>query len=293
MGDLDDSAREGQERLRTAVLDALLAADSAANSGRVTGWLRKADMRDVLRGLLGAEAVAQQQKQRAAELAEAATAGAGAGVGGGGKAGGRASGAGEAQGAGAGAGGGGRAGGRTSGAGEAQAAGAGAGAEAAGGRECSGWLAVGLSGQQLDDLFDALDSEEPHEMVQYARLFEDDPGGCGEGAREAEQEPEGIWRCAVRCCAGSCCVASRRACCGRSDWTPVRWHATAFGQLSNEPPHRVSPLTHPGPGPPHSYPHRPEPRRVRGDPAAAAPPQPHGMATGGLTAVGPMQRQVS
>ncbi len=152
MGDLDDSAREGQERLRTAVLDALLAADSAANSGRVTGWLRKADMRDVLRGLLGAEAVAQQQKQRIAELAEAA----GAGAGGGGKAGGRVSGAGEAQ---------------------------GAGAEAGAGREGSGWMAVGLSVQQLDDLFDALDSEEPHEMVQYARLFEDDPGGCGEWGR--------------------------------------------------------------------------------------------------------------
>ncbi|GFR43695.1 hypothetical protein Agub_g4805, partial [Astrephomene gubernaculifera] len=54
-GELDDSAREGQERLRAAVLDALLAADAAANSNRVTGWLRKSDIRDTLTRLLGVE----------------------------------------------------------------------------------------------------------------------------------------------------------------------------------------------------------------------------------------------
>lgn len=42
-------------------------------------------------------------------------------------------------------------------------------------RECvRGLLGGRKSVAQQDDLFDALDADEPHEMVQYARLFEED-----------------------------------------------------------------------------------------------------------------------
>ncbi|KXZ52915.1 hypothetical protein GPECTOR_8g293 [Gonium pectorale] len=101
-GDLDECTRDGQERLRSAVQTCLLAADAAANSGRVTGWLRKSDIRDAVTRLLGARLVARRW---------------------------------------------------------------------APGRRA---VVLPLGAAQLSDLFDALDDETSHEMVAYARLFEDD-----------------------------------------------------------------------------------------------------------------------
>ncbi|KAG2499098.1 hypothetical protein HYH03_003281 [Edaphochlamys debaryana] len=138
-GDLDDSAREGQERLRSAVLDTLLAADSATNHGRVTGWLRKAELRDTLTRLLAADSA-----KRDAAVAAASSAAAQAAIA-----------AGESA--------------------EASTAAAEAAALAAAAvNPRAAGLVTGLTQPQLSDLFDALDDEDAHEMVQYARLFEDD-----------------------------------------------------------------------------------------------------------------------
>jgi hypothetical protein len=42
-------------------------------------------------------------------------------------------------------------------------------------------LVTGLSAAHLDELFNALDAEEPREMTQYGKLFEDDTGGRAAG----------------------------------------------------------------------------------------------------------------
>ncbi|KAG2499096.1 hypothetical protein HYH03_003279 [Edaphochlamys debaryana] len=138
-GDLDDSAREGQERLRSAVLDTLLAADSATNHGRVTGWLRKAELRDTLTRLLAADSA-----KRDAAVAAASSAAAQAAI----------------------------AAGESAEAATAAAEAAALAAAAVNPRAAG--LVTGLTQPQLSDLFDALDDEDAHEMVQYARLFEDD-----------------------------------------------------------------------------------------------------------------------
>lgn len=49
VGDLDETVRDGQDTLKKGLLDALIARDQARNGNKITGWLRKTDIRDAIK----------------------------------------------------------------------------------------------------------------------------------------------------------------------------------------------------------------------------------------------------